>query len=149
MAIANEEHMQGPLSSEESASARESKQKLAGLTGRELRLYIPETKEEVTLPPSVVRLLVDLLSEMAEGNGVRVLPVQAELTTQQAAEILGVSRPYLVRLLEEGQIPFRKVGTHRRVLLKDVLAYKREIDRKRLETLDELTTQAQELGMGY
>lgn len=135
--------------SQESTLARDSSRRLSGLTKRDLRVHIPETNEDVTLPASAVRLLVDLLAQMAEGNAVTLIPIHAELTTQQAADFLGVSRPFLVKLLEEGQLPHRKVGTHRRVLFKDLMNYKRQIDKKRLETLDELAAQAQELDMGY
>lgn len=103
----------------------------------------------VVLPAAAVRLLGEALAEMAKGNGVTLLPVHSELTTQQAAEVLHVSRPFLVEQLERGLIPYRKVGTHRRILLADLLAYKETMDRNRLQTLEELTAQAQELGMGY
>lgn len=106
-------------------------------------------EETVSIPASAVRLLSDILAQMAQGNAVAVIPVHAELTTQQAADILNVSRPFLIEQLEDGVIPFRKVGTHRRVLLSDVMRYKQTMDRNRLKALDELTAQAQELGMGY
>jgi excisionase family DNA binding protein len=108
-----------------------------------------ESKESVTLPASALRLLVDILVQMAEGNAVSVIPIRAELTTQEAAELLNVSRPHMVSLVESGEIPYRKVGSHRRVLAKDVLAYKAKIDEERLKTLAELSEQAQKLKMGY
>ena len=86
---------------------------------------------------------------MAKGNAVTLIPVRAELTTQQAADILNLSRPFLVEQLEKNVIPYRKVGTHRRILFKDLMQYKEAMDRNRLKAPDELTAQAQELGIGY
>jgi excisionase family DNA binding protein len=102
---------------------------------------------ELILPPSAARLLLGILTEMGQGNAVAVSPIQAELTTNQAAELLNVSRPYLTKLFDEGVLPFRKVGSHHRVRLADVLAYKKDLFTKRHAALDELTALDQELGL--
>ncbi|MEQ8849159.1 excisionase family DNA-binding protein [Botrimarina sp.] len=129
--------------------AKLSSRRLVPFRDRPLTVNIADTNEQVELPAAAVRLLVDLLSAMADGNAVTLMPIHAELTTQQAADLIGVSRPFLVKQLEDDVIPFRRVGTHRRVLFKDLMDYKREIDEKRTKALDELAEQAQELGMGY
>lgn len=105
--------------------------------------------EDLVLPGPVLQLLLDILSEMARGNAISLMPIHHELSTQEAANLLNVSRPHLVSLLEKGSLPFRKVGSHRRVQAKDVLDYKANIDRQRLATLNELTAFSQEQGMGY
>lgn len=105
--------------------------------------------EDLILPRSALDLLRKLLAEMAQGNAVTIMPTHAELTTQQAADILNVSRPHLIKLLESGEIPFSHVGTHRRIRYQDLLAYKAECDRKSEEAMDELARQAQEHDMGY
>jgi excisionase family DNA binding protein len=130
-------------------SARALAPKLARAKGTmELRVVEPSGKDEiVTIPKTAFRLLVAILAEMASGNAVRLIPHQAELTTQEAAELLNVSRPYLVRLLDENRIPFHRVGTHRRILFKDVMAYKGEHRRARKSTLDRLSALDQELGL--
>lgn len=103
----------------------------------------------VDLPSAAVSGLLTILERIAGGHRPGILPVEAELTTQQAAELLNVSRPYLVRLLDQGAIPSRKVGSHRRVLAADVTAYKaREAERRRA-ALDALAADAQELKLGY
>jgi excisionase family DNA binding protein len=103
----------------------------------------------VRIPTTALRLLLEVLTEIGQGNAVSIIPIHAELTTQEAADVLNVSRPFLVQLLEKGDIPFHKIGTHRRVRYQDVIAYKKHIDAKRREALDGLAAQAQELDMGY
>jgi len=103
----------------------------------------------ISLPSELRGLLETLLVETAQGHALALLPLEKTLTTQQAADVLSVSRPTLIGLLEDGQIPFHKVGTHRRVRLEDLLAFQVENKRLRLQALDELAAQAQEWGMGY
>ena len=143
--------MQEPVAptTEDVQLAKNSSRRLAPYLNQNLSVRIAETDEQVELPAVAVRLLIDLLSAMAEGNAVTLMPIHAELTTQQAADLLGVSRPFLIKQLEDEVIPFRRVGTHRRVLFSDLMAYKHDVDSQRSKALDELTEQAQELDMGY
>lgn len=103
----------------------------------------------IVLPHYAMDLLTDILARLAEGDEVVLQSLRKELTTQQAADFLNVSRPFLIKLLEGGEIPCRKVGTRRRVLAKDVVKYKEKIDKKRRATLDALVVQSQELNLGY
>lgn len=104
---------------------------------------------QLRIPSSALKLLFAALSEMACGNGVSLLPLHAELTTQQVADLLNVSRPYLVGLLEKGEMPFRMVGNQRRVRLQEVVAYKARTDIDRRAALNELARLGQEAGIGY
>ena len=145
-------------SESEASVARESSLRLASYLKkvrkhqgkRRPRIFLDEARgEALDIPGHALELLVSLLEQMAKGNGVMIIAVDHELTTQQAADLLNVSRPYLVRLLDEGKIPHRKVGKHRRVPVKELMEYKRKTDKKRRAALDELAEQAQELKMGY
>jgi excisionase family DNA binding protein len=135
--------------------ARESSRRLAThKLGRRASIRIQllddgEKAETIAVPTSALRLFLHLLTEMSQGNAVTLIPTHAELTSQQAADLLNVSRPYLVKLLDEGRIPCRTVGKYRRVRFDDLMAFKRKDDEARAKVLDQLTAEAQELGMGY
>jgi excisionase family DNA binding protein len=131
-------------------------QELANLASRtlarakpgELRVQV-DGGEMLRLPKAVTTLLYHLLTEMAQGNAVTLIPIHAELTTQEAADYLNVSRPYLIRLLERGRIQFHMVGAHRRVKFSDLQAYRNAAEEARQRAMVELASQAQELDMGY
>ena len=93
-------------------------------------------REPIPLPESIYNILLQVLGYLRQGKGVSVIPVMQELTTQQAANILGVSRPFLIELLNQGQLPFHKTGTHRRIYRRDLMEYqaKRDLERKRILT---------------
>ncbi len=101
------------------------------------------------LPDVARRLLSRILTELADGHALSVLPIESDLTTSQAASFLNVSRPYVSRLLDEGKLPFHTVGTHKRVRLRDLKAYRERQDEESYAALAELQAQAQELKMGY
>lgn len=142
----------GPFapSERDSRLARESSRRLSPYTKKDLRVRISDGDgADIELPAAAVQLLVHLLAQMAEGNAVTLMPIHAELTTQQAAELLGVSRPFLVKMLDDEKLPFRKVGTHRRITFADLMRFKEKMDAQRHAILDKLAEQAQELDMGY
>src|SRR6478735_2405327 len=128
--------------------AREASQALASTQPTELKVRLDDGKELV-LPKAATRLIHHLLTEMALGNAVTRIPVHAELTTQEAADFLNVSRPHLIRLLHEGKIPFHMAGTHRRIRFEDLATFKAATEEERRKTMEELAQQAQELRMGY
>jgi excisionase family DNA binding protein len=131
----------------EALLAREA---LKALEAKGVRLQVSAAGREVTaldLPPAAVRLLLQMLKEMGAGNAVTLVPIEAEVTTQQAAELLNVSRPYVVGLIEKGELPVRMVGNQRRLPLKEVLGYKAAQHAKRLDALGELSALDQELGL--
>lgn len=114
--------------------------------GRVVVMPLGRRGEPVEVPESVVRVLAEVLDHARRGEHVRVIADEEEITTQQAADLLNVSRPYLVGLVDRGEIPSRKVGTRRRLKLADVLLY-REVDQaRRLDAVNALAAEAQELG---
>jgi excisionase family DNA binding protein len=117
--------------------------------GSVVQLHPEGSDRMVAVPAPVVDLLTRVLTLMANGDAVAVVPVRAELTTQQAADLLNVSRPHLVKLIEGGVLPCRKVGTHRRVAMADLLAYRKREQERRRVLLDELSREAQAMGLDY
>ncbi len=118
---------------------------------KDFQMVVKGDKREakITFPFSAIKLLHQILTQMAEGNAVTLIPIHAELTTQEAANLLNVSRPFLIKLLDKGEIPFHKKGTHRRILCRDLLQYKIKSENISKKALDDLVKQAQELDMGY
>lgn len=132
--------------------ALESSQSLTAHTlGRRasvrIRFLDDDAQETITLPRAALQLLRQALHEMAQGHAVTLISTQAELTTQQAADLLNVSRPYLVKLLGEKKIPSRLVGRHRRIRFDDLMTYKQKDDAIRASILDQLSAETQELGI--
>ncbi|MFF3453721.1 helix-turn-helix domain-containing protein [Streptomyces sp. NPDC002730] len=111
------------------------------------RFRIEDGDADLELPREAMELLAAVLSHMAAGRTVSIVPEHAELTTQQAADMLNVSRPFLIGLLEAGEIDFRKVGTHRRIKAQSLLEYQRQDDQKRRAAADELRSLNQEMGL--
>jgi excisionase family DNA binding protein len=146
-------HRHLPPSPQDAALARASAQLLSRYARqrRPLTLSVRDADQDqpLELPTGAVSLLMGILEAMAAGRGVTIIPENAELTTVQAAEILNVSRPFLIKLLEDNAIPHRKVGNHRRIRMEDVMAYRARIDRDREAVLDQLVREAQEKDMGY
>lgn len=118
--------------------------------GPTARLRVIDGDQEIIeVPVPALRMLVDILANMAEGNAVSIVPIHAVLTTQEAADFLGVSRPYLVGVLERGELPHHKAGKHRRIYFRDLLAYRTARMGQSQAALDALAEQAQKLGLGY
>ncbi|MGH3948953.1 MAG: helix-turn-helix domain-containing protein [Pseudonocardiaceae bacterium] len=109
--------------------------------------FLDQDREVVTLPGEVAELIAETLAQLAAGRVVAVYPMDAELTTQQAAALLGVSRPHVVKLVDQGVVPHHKVGTRRRIYLKDVLAFRARQHEESRQALDELSRISEELGL--
>ncbi len=150
------QHLQDHLpSEEESALAKVCSRELSAIlesgVATQTLLVTDSTAEQhkVQVPSSALRLLVDVLTELGEGNTVKLIPVHAELTTQEAADMLNISRPTFIKLLDDKTIPYTRTGNRRKVKFSDVQAYKENLELKRLSTLEELSELDQDLGLGY
>lgn len=136
---------------DEIAQAKVASRQLARLMpeGRgPLQLVTDDNRHEmITIPPGALRLLVDILTQLGQGRGVAIIPEKAELTTQEAANYLNVSRPYVVKLVESGKLSARTVGTRRRIAFEDLVRFDEEGRKIRRAALDELTQLDQELGL--
>lgn len=153
MPVVEDFHRQSAPTAQDASLARISGQRLSRYARRKkpLSLRVTEAGQEqpIELPAGAVALLMDVLEIMATGRGITLIPQNAELTTVEAASILNVSRPFLIKLLDDKAIPYRLVGKHRRILIDDVMAYKHRIDAEREKVLAQLTAEAQENDMGY
>lgn len=135
--------------------AKEARDKLISLFKKKEKVYEFEIskgkgkKESIQVPSSAFAIFFEIIKQMANGNAVTVIPYHAQLTTQEAANFLNVSRPYLIKLLEEGKIPFSKVGRHRRVAFDEILKYKNSLMAASKKAREELTKDAQDLDLGY
>ncbi len=142
-------------SAEEAALAKLCSQELAAILETKEQVQTLSVQDQsgethsVNMPVSALRMLVDVLTELGEGNTVKLVPIHAELTTQEAADLLNISRPTLIKLLDDGEIPFHRSGNRRKVRFADLRNYQDALEQKRLQTLEELTALDQELGLGY
>lgn len=127
----------------------ETSQRVINSASSSVKIKIDDGKGYLNIPKKALSLLFDILNNMAEGKSITLIPSNTELTTQQAADMLNVSRPHLVKILEAGEIQFKKAGTHRRIELKNLIEYDSKIKQNRKEKLNFLVKQAQELKLGY
>ncbi|MBS0213753.1 MAG: excisionase family DNA-binding protein [Proteobacteria bacterium] len=149
IALRHEQLITPPATPQESELARTSSRLLAACIGHgpTARLRVIDGKQTIEVPVAALRMLVDILANMAAGNAMSLVPIHAELTTQEAADFLNVSRPYLIGVLDRGELPHHKVGTHRRVYFRDLLAYREAQLKANKAGLAELTRLSQELGL--
>jgi|ERR1700754_2583710 len=127
---------------------RKASQKL-GQSGKSVEITLEHDHEILRLPGKAINLLSTIISNMAAGKSMAIILSDATIGTQEAADFLEVSRPHVVRLLEKGEIPFSKAGTHRRIKINDLVAYQKKMKATRRKQLSFLARQAQELNLGY
>lgn len=144
------EQIRRPSKSEQKV-AIESYNALAAVIGQinsdETEIEIEETKERIKVPLRALKLLTDILKAMSQGKPISIVPIATEVTTQKAAEILGCSRPHLVKLLEEGKIAFTKIGKHRRIKFEDVLQYQKQMKESQKQHIIDIMNFDEEVGL--
>lgn len=117
------------------------------ISAEQTEIEIEETKDKIVIPSRALKLLGDILKAMSQGKPISIVPIATEVTTQKAAELLGCSRPHLVKLIEGGKIPFIKVGKHRRLKFEDVMQYKAAMKAAQKQHLTDIMNYDDELGM--
>lgn len=132
----------------DSELAKTASRTLARAKDQAVKISLSDGKE-LELPKAMTEFLVRILTELSNGNMVDIVPIHAELTTQEAANHLNVSRPYLIKLLEQGKIPYHKVGTHRRILFAELRSYMVAHEIQREAAMAEIAKLSQELDIGY
>lgn len=149
-------HLQQKLpSTEEATLAKLSSQELSAVleTRAEIQKVTMTDRQGVVhnmnIPVSALRLLIDVLTELGDGNSVKLIPIGSEMTTQEAADMLNVSRPTLIRMLDNAEIPYHRTGNRRKLRYTDVMTYRERTRAARISALDELSALDQELGLGY
>lgn len=143
-------HLNRPTKAEQKAAMQSHSALAAALAQihkEATEIEIEETQDKIVVPSRALKLLQDILQAMSEGKPVSIVPVATEVTTQKAAELLGCSRPFLVKLLEDGEIPFTKVGKHRRIMFEDVVNYRKKMKDEQRKHLIEIMNTDEEDGL--
>ncbi|MEZ9130088.1 helix-turn-helix domain-containing protein [Vibrio splendidus] len=142
-------------SAEEMALAKLGSQELSAvieINGEAQRINVVDKSgktHEVTIPTSALNMMIEMLTQLGQGNSVSITPIHAELTTQEGADMLNMSRPTFIKLLDSGDIPFSRTGNRRKVAYTDLMEYKNCLEENRLAALAELSALDQEMDMGY
>lgn len=139
-----------PTRSEQEAARRSFpalEESLKSLAKDTTEIEIEETAQKITVPTMALQLLTRILRDLGEGRPVQIVPIAAEMTTQAAAEMLGCSRPHVIKLLEQGKIPFTKIGKHRRVKFEDVMKYRKAMKEAQRQLLKDMMRDDEEAGL--
>lgn len=144
----NENNIDGNLLPANDSRIANASRELSKSSDEELKVQLDDGST-LALPKMVKELLLNILTELSEGNMVNIVPIHAELTTQEAANYLNVSRPYLIKLLQDGKLAFHKTGSHRRIKYRDLTQFIETQEGLREKAMQDLANQAQELDMGY